>query len=150
MNTAEIKSLIKQNGYKTIVITGYSATGKTTLAHSIPHYRLYHTDDYIKFGYEDSIYALLEDVKKDDYHFKIIEGIQVNRLLRKGVQLGIFSPDLIIRCNCSPEVRIERYKDRGDADKIQNLNAMDRGLNKVWMDYLCIVNNRPLIVDHEN
>jgi uridine kinase len=53
----------------TIVIIGAPASGKTTLANQLkeqyPDYSVYHSDDYIKYGYAESLYVMMDDIAKD-------------------------------------------------------------------------------------
>lgn len=139
--------------WKQIVILGYAASGKTTfsekLAKGYPEHRIFHTDDYIQFGYEPALYKLISDIQNYDGPM-IIEGVLAYRLLRKGIQ-GVsigsvdrfdivqppttwyFHPDLVITCECPTDVRIQRYLKRGgDANK---LLTFDKNLNTVWYDY---------------
>ncbi len=128
-----------QENEKTVVIIGKSATGKTTLADKLSKeftsYRLFRTDDYASYGYEQSLYVLMEDLKNHNGP-KIIEGVQGYRLLRKGIELGTFQADLILITKASMEDRIKRYAKRGESDKIKKLVGFDKNLDTVWRDYI--------------
>lgn len=94
---------------KTVVIIGNPATGKTTLATMLAAQtgsRLFHADDYMSHGYKQSLYALLDDVVEADKPL-IVDGVQCYRLLRKGVQLGNFYPDIVIELTATEE-QVER------------------------------------------
>ncbi len=105
---------------KVIVISGPPGAGKTTLSALIhkmhPESLVIHSDDYIEqFGYKEALYAMMEDIKlKLTWNFSkvIIEGIQTARLLRKGLELGTFSPDLVIKFNLTLEELKHRYAQR--------------------------------------
>jgi len=125
-----------------VVIIGYAATGKTTFANSLKFDgSLYHTDDYLKYGSVESLYVLMEDLKKDTNQLKVIEGIGGYRLLRKGLQLGNFHADLIIECQASNEIRYDRIKAR--SKNIQATFNMDKACEKIWADYLLLCNQLP-------
>lgn len=127
-----------------VVIIGYAATGKTTFANSLKFdSSLYHTDDYLKYGSVESLYVLMEDLKKDTKPLKVIEGIGGYRLLRKGMQLNSFYPTMIIECQASKEVRYDRIKAR--SKNIQATFNMDKACEKIWADYLLLCNQLPTI-----
>jgi adenylate kinase family enzyme len=95
--------------FKTIVILGYTKTGKVTIAKKLAqelNYPLFESDHYINIkDREQSLYNLIDHVLP--YYQSnqpiIIEGILCFRLLRKGLQLNNFSPDLIIKTKCNDE-----------------------------------------------
>jgi len=124
---------------KIIVIVGLPASGKSFLANEVleqyekRNYKMFRTDDYIKYGFEESLYKLMDDLRRDLSPRKIIEGVQGYRLLRKGLQLGTFNPDVVIVVAASSEQRHERFKKRPD----KKLNrGFDATLEKIWADYL--------------
>lgn len=123
-----------------IIVIGFPATGKTTLVKELrKQYKkasVYHTDDYIKHGFEEGLYVLMKDLKKDKNKLKIIEGVLGYRLLRKGAELKSFYPDIIINCRTPAPVRIERIKERGK--DLRATLSMDKGLVKVWQDFMKI------------
>lgn len=133
---------------KTVVIMGKAASGKSTLATKLksenPRHTLYRTDDYAKHGFKESLYVLMEDLAKDSGP-KIIEGIQVGRLLRKGVELGTFRPDLIILTEAPYETREARYKSERDEKKIKSLKSFDLALDTVFNEYLTNEKSLPRI-----
>lgn len=117
-----------------VVIIGYAATGKTTFSNTLQFDgKLYHTDDYLKYGSVESLYVLMDDLKKDKTPLKVIEGIGGYRLLRKGAELQNFYADLVIVCEASKEVRYDRIKARGK--NIQTTFNLDKVCDKVWNDY---------------
>ena len=127
-----------------VVIIGYAATGKTTFSNTLQFDgSLYHTDDYLKYGSVESLYVLMEDLKKNSNQLKVIEGIGGYRLLRKGLQLGNFQADLIIECQAANEIRYDRIKAR--SKNIQATFNMDKACEKIWADYLLLCKQLPPI-----
>lgn len=122
---------------KIVVIVGLPATGKTTLAKKLQEahdkYSLYHTDDYIEHGFKESLYVMMRDIEADKNRYKIIEGVQAYRLLRKGLELKTFFADCVIICSADYQTRLRRYKERGE-DK--DFTTFDKTLNKIWSDYI--------------
>lgn len=118
--------------YEVICIHGKSATGKTTIAAKlrwalgIP---VYHTDDYQKLGFEQALYGLMHALEEREKRACIIEGIQVPRLIRKG-----FKPDFIVEIVCDEALRVRRYHQRGDGNKVKNLAKFDAVLGKIWRE----------------
>ena len=83
---------------KTIVIIGSPASGKTTLGKALAAkygQKLIQADDYMQHGYKEALYVMLADLIEIDEPV-IVEGMQGYRLLRKGVELGNFYPDVVI------------------------------------------------------
>jgi hypothetical protein len=125
---------------KTIMVVGLPATGKSFLTDVIESRfkgskrpaKIYHTDDYIKHGFEESLYVMMGDLKKDISPIKLIEGIQGYRLLRKGLELESFYPDLVIVTVADRATRQKRYLERK-----KTLNrGFDASLEKIWGDYI--------------
>lgn len=48
-----------------------------------PDHTLLHTDDYMEYGYKESVYKLIEDLESYRYENVIVEGIMGARLMRK-------------------------------------------------------------------
>jgi deoxyadenosine/deoxycytidine kinase len=118
-----------------VVIVGPPAAGKTHLSKELeknfPDYRFFHTDDYMKHGYLKSMYVLMEDVLASDNKKMVIEGVQTPRLLRKGVELNNFYPDLIIRVDADIEKKLARYKERN----LEYPHAMAKNIETVYNEY---------------
>jgi dephospho-CoA kinase len=118
----------------TIVIVGLPASGKTTvadqLAKEFPEYTVFHSDDYMAYGYTESMYELMKDVQSDPNPKKIIEGVQAYRLLRKGVELNNFHADLVITVQTDEVTRLKRYESR-PGNKLPRA-GFDNNLAKVW------------------
>jgi dephospho-CoA kinase len=95
-----------------IVVIGLPATGKSFTADWIQEvpcrgHSLFSSDDYIDFGYEESLYAM--------------------------IRTKAFKVDAIVITECSPETRAKRYAAR---DKGQIPTGFDRNLETVFKDYL--------------
>jgi hypothetical protein len=121
-----------------IVVIGLPATGKSFTADWIQEvpcrgHSLFSSDDYIDFGYEESLYAMIRTMENDPNPRKIVEGVQGFRFLRKNVSTKAFKVDAIVITECSPETRAKRYAAR---DKGQIPTGFDRNLETVFKDYL--------------
>jgi energy-coupling factor transporter ATP-binding protein EcfA2 len=133
-----------------VVIIGQPASGKTHLANLLKGetQKLYHTDDYIKFGYEQSIYALLDDLNKENKQDRIIEGVGCYRLLRKGVETGRFFPKLVINMVISESRAKHTYSTERDISKYKGVETMIKGNNTVLGKYILMDNpHTPIIIN---
>lgn len=118
-----------------IVIIGFAATGKTTLANRLGlRAKVFHTDDYLQYGHEQSLYVLMDDLFADKHPLRLVEGVLGYRLLRKGAQLGTFSADAVVICECPKDIRYHRISLR--AKNVQATFNQDAGLAKIYNDYL--------------
>lgn len=130
---------------KTIVIWGFSATGKTTLGEILSkkmNCKLIKTDDYIPYGFKESIYRIFFDLK-DISDRVIIEGVQIPRMLRAGLENN-FKPDLVIICKANEFIRSSRHKARGnDQDAFDKRVAFDGAQQKVFDEYLTKMRSEP-------
>lgn len=121
-----------------ICIIGYSCTGKTTLSKELSNKygaTLFRTDDYIPFGFKESIYYLSKDINQAKIKGEriIVEGVQIGRMLRR----GLISPDLIIICNANRDTRVKRYIDRGNTfNDFLKRDSFDTTQRKIFNDYL--------------
>lgn len=130
---------------KTIVIIGPPASGKTTLAKSISESTgtgVVSTDDYMEHGYKDSLYVMLDDLAELTEP-KIIEGMQGYRLLRKGVELDCFYPDIVIELTVTQE-HVERvYRTERIASKLPKLAAFNKMHQTILESYRAMENPNP-------
>lgn len=116
-----------------IVIIGAPGSGKTHIANElqtrIPNSIVIHTDDYVVFWYEKSLYALMEDLKLPMYQDKklIIEWVGAYRLLRKWVETDSFYPNTVIEV-VAPDSQIEEvYAKRGwDLIKVRSMQKWNQ------------------------
>lgn len=143
--TPQILSICEQSPI--IVVCGYTKTGKVTIARKIANTlkrRLFISDDYQIYGPQEAMYVLLKDLLTENRPF-IVEGVQCFRLLRKGIQLNNFFPDLIIKTKCNEETIRYFYKKDNESEKIENAIKYNKGLNKIWEDYLQLLSSNPNI-----
>jgi hypothetical protein len=135
------------NPLKSIVICGFTKTGKVTIAKKLAtslNRPLLITDEYIeKYGYDDALEGLMEDTVNfyNNQTPFIVEGILCFRLLRKTATLGNFYPDLIIKTECNEETISYFYHKDGEAYKLKRALSFNKGLNKIWDDYREILRN---------
>lgn len=126
---------------KNVLIIGSPASGKTTFANELQKqnvgHQLIHTDDYMKHGYEQALYVMMEDIKQ--FKLTIIEGVQGYRLLRKGVELNVYYPDLVIEMQITKEKQTEIYANERDAGKIKYLRGFDGMHQKILNDYFVMI-----------
>lgn len=145
--------MIKLPNSGNVVIIGYAASGKSTFTNLLkkeyPRATVYHTDDYIKYGFEEALYVLMDDLRKDNSPLKIIEGILAYRLLRKGAQLGTFNADLIIKVTAPKDSRYFRIEQRGK--DIKATFNLDKVCDKIYNDYVDLIGQQlPPIEYHDN
>jgi len=128
-----------------VVIVGLPGVGKTTFLNKARErgeykgYSEYHTDDFIEYGFEQSLYRMIDKMIMDKNPNKVIEGVQGFRFLRKVMEVKAqpiieLRPFKVIMLVCDPEIRLQRYKQR-NGGKSPN-RAFDALLKKVWDDYL--------------
>lgn len=134
-----------------IVIIGYPASGKSTLANQLeakyPEYRIYRDIDFIKNGYVNGLYDLRKKIIEEAKEKVIIEGVMGYRFLRKGVQMGDFQADLIIHVKCSEKKRELRYKKR-DYSKYKHLKGLHSGLDNIWAEFMTKKKYQPRIIEY--
>lgn len=136
---------------KNVLIIGNAGSGKTYLTSLInsENHNVLHTDDYIVHGFEQSMYKCLEDICKSGSK-TIVEGIQGYRLLRKGVELKNYYPDVLIIIECSEQTQRDVYQIRGP-EKIESILKMNKANETVFQKYLSMSNpQKPIIYKIEN
>ena len=126
---------------KNVIIIGCPASGKTWLSNKIKseNHNVIHTDDYIKHGYEQSMYEALKDIEISEKK-TIVEGVQGYRMLRKGLELGSYFPDIVIEIIVPFQQVVAIYKLERDEDKIPKLQSMIKSNDKVLNDYKAMKN----------
>ena len=133
-------------GNKNVLIIGKPASGKTflakQLAHDNPGHHLVHTDDYIKYGYKEALYKLLMDLGGINKP-TIIEGVLGYRLLRKGVELNCYYPDIVIELEISDARMFQTYKEQRQTKDESYLKGFNAAHQKILNDYKTMVNKHP-------
>lgn len=129
-----------------VLIIGKPAAGKTflskLLAHDNPKHLLIHTDDYMRFGYKESLYKLLMDMGRIRQP-TIIEGVLGYRLLRKGVELDCYYPDHVIEIDIPDSLMYHTYsreRHQKDASYLKGFNATHQ---KILQDYYSMASLGP-------
>ncbi len=135
---------------KNVLIIGCPASGKSylgmLLAGMNPGHDLIHTDDYMPLGYEPALYAILEHLQaRDGSKPTIIEGVQGYRLLRKGVQLDSYYPDIVIELSISEDLMHRTYIRERNEKKRQYLKGFNGMHRKILNDYRALPNAKPPI-----
>ncbi len=132
---------------KTIVVIGLPASGKTYVSNYIhrnlaPLHTILHTDNYMRFGYDYSLYKILDDLK-DLPKSVIVEGIQGYRLLRKGAKEKSFLPNIVIQIETSTDsINNVYFKQRG-RPKLINLNSIAKGTDEILKEYSFHIARKP-------
>lgn len=138
---------------KNVLIIGCPASGKTHLSNIIKsdEHRIFHTDDYIKYGYVDSMYKCLDDVLKCE-KLTIVEGVQGYRMLRKGIELNNYYPDIIIELKITEKQMFNVYSNERDIRKIKYLKGFNKMHDKILQDYKSMPNNKTpeWVIIHNN
>lgn len=125
-----------------ICVAGAPKSGKVKVAKLIherlPHYTLIKTDDYQHYGFKQAMYKILDDVTGMVYNDMpfIVEGTQVPRLLRKGLETQTFIPDLIIKTDCNEDTLRKCYIEDGEPDKIDGALVFARQMDTMMGNYL--------------
>lgn len=136
-----------------IVVCGYTKTGKVTIAKKLAEQldrKLLKSDDYQMFE-EQSLEMLMNDVidslkRKEQI---IVEGILCFRMLRKGIEQMNILPDMLIKTECNEETIRHFYEKDGESFKIERALSFNKGLNKIWLDYINLLYYNPYIIPPE-
>lgn len=140
---------------KNVLIIGCPASGKTYLANYLKKshgktHKFFHTDDYMAYGYKESLYVLMNDLMKVRQP-TIIEGIQGYRLLRKGVELDSYFPDIVIELKISEATMLRTYRTERQGKKIESLLGFNKTHDKILSDYFAMTNyKKPEWIKLEN
>ena len=141
LETQVTKKLIKIcKKYKTIVIYGYTKSGKVIIAKELAkqlNCKLIISDNYKRLGFYKGMYYI-RDVIKDNDEQIIIEGVQSGRILRKGVQNNDFFADLVIELEINYKSIIECYYKTNESYKLKYnrvYNFNFRLLDKIYNEW---------------
>ena len=129
---------------KNVLIIGCPASGKTYISNLLvdDKHILIHTDDYMSYGYHDSMYKCLDNILKSEKK-TIVEGIQGYRLLRKGVELDNYYSDIVIELIISENKMYEVYENQREIDKAVYLSGFNEMHSKILLDYKLLDNPNP-------
>lgn len=123
---------------KHILIIGPPASGKTFVSRIIkaqlPTHRIFHSDDYMDKGWEQSLYALIEDIKQHEGP-TIVEGLQGYRLLRKGIELDCYHPDIVIEIEVTDYTIESVYHLERDPSKLKSVLSSVKACDTVLVKY---------------
>lgn len=125
--------------HSSIIIIGPPCSGKSSIAsylnNNIPH-TLISTDHYlISNCQEEALTKILADIS----HYSqplIIEGTLGYIMLRKGLQLNSYIPDLIIKLKCDYKTITYLYNKFRDPKKLNYVKGYIKGIDKVWEEYI--------------
>lgn len=132
---------------KSILIIGAPASGKSTFARQLKvlnqEHVILHTDDYIKYGFEQAVDVILEDIKRTNAP-TIVEGMNGYRLLRRGYITGKYKPNLVVELLVTSEVQQKIYDTERDPYRYPHMKKFYGAQLKVLDDYRVLVgDNRP-------
>lgn len=131
---------------KEIVVIGPPASGKTSISEKLGIEPTIHTDDYMQYGFQDSLYVLIEDLVANKGHeVRLVEGMLGYRLLRKGFETKKYFPDLIIQIDCAQSTIDRRYHKERDPKKLKDVEKFMKANETILNQYneLLVSNNVP-------
>lgn len=133
-------------GASNVLIIGKPAAGKTYLSKLLaidnPGHKLIHTDDYIRYGYKESLYRLLMELGGTS-KLTIIEGVLGYRLLRKGVELDCYYPDIVIEIDIPDNLMYSTYRKQRPTKDESYLKGFNSSHSKILNDYKAMLNKKP-------
>lgn len=134
MNIQDVLQLDITN--RDVLIIGYPTSGKTYLSKLLntSNHTVFHSDDYMKYGYKEGLYVLIDDIK-NEIKKTIFEGVFGYRLLRKGVELNCYHPDIVIQLDITEQKMLEIYKTERDSNKISYLKKFNKMHDKILQEY---------------
>jgi len=137
---------------KSVLIIGCPASGKTFLSDKFKQagFDVIHTDDYISYGFNDSLYELLKDIDGKDLKNTVIEGVIGYRLLRKGQELNSYSPDVVIELKPEIDLVQSRYAASRGIDKFKSVLSMINANETVLNQYKRFAKKKPEWVTIKN
>lgn len=140
-NTAEARRI--DIAGKNVLIIGAPASGKTYLSGIFSHagHQVIHTDDYMEFGFQEALYRCLDDIC-DATQPTLVEGVQGPRLLRKGVEMDCYYPDIVFELVTSWECIERTYNNERDAAKLKGQKGFQKMNETILNDYFSMLNTK--------
>ena len=141
---------------KHIIIYGHAKSGKVLLGKKLSKIigcDLIISDDYMHLGWADNMYHIKELVQTKYKDKQVIfEGVQTCRLLRKGVQLNDYYPDLVIHVTCNYKSIAQCYRNDRVAYKLKGGKVKrfnEKILDKIFFEWWEILpeEKRPKIIN---
>ena len=126
-----------------LIIAWHPATGKTTLANKVREqlrdHEIFHTDNYMEYGYKESLYKLIEDLTSrlwdfidDEEPAIIVEWVMGARLMRKLQELNQDSSvSMYVYLRGTPRLIKETYERERPGKNIDTLMSAVKGLDTV-------------------
>lgn len=120
-----------------IIIYGHAKSGKILIARLLAENlkrKLIITDDYMEYGFKQSMYVIKELIEETKEPL-IIEGVQTPRILRKGVEQDNFYCDLIIHLECNKESIEQAYINDNEEHKLIKVHSFNQMLDKIFEEW---------------
>lgn len=126
--------------WKNVLVIGLPASGKTYLTGLLKQknimHQIFHTDAYIEFGAEESLYCLIEDLGDTlTSDLKIVSGVLGYRLLRKGRETDCWKPDIVIECVMPEYKQAEIYRTERSTKSFKAVKTLNLGLRSILNEY---------------
>lgn len=142
-------------GKKHILILGEPASGKTHVSKIIDANDWYtvHTDNYIGFGIERGLEAIIEDsALTHNKPFSLVEGCGGYDLLLEGHKSGRYIPDIIIDVQISKAKQREIYMRERNKSKIKRMEWVRQKHMQIMNEWHRLTENteRPIIYQLNN
>lgn len=138
---------------KNVLILGNASTGKTWLAKKIctgTHVKIA-MDDFLAYGHDAYIEVVMQKAS-NIIGKSLIEGCGGFRLLRKGYELSIYRPDIVIHIEAPTAQMSAIYQKERDPAKIKGVLAQSKGHTSILNSYFGMVpvEERPLFIHFLN
>lgn len=120
-----------------IIIYGHAKSGKILVARLLAETlkrKLIITDDYMEYGFKQSMYVIKELIEETKEPL-IIEGVQTPRILRKGIEQNDFYCDLIIHLECNKESIEQAYINDNEERKLNKVHSFNQMLDKIFEEW---------------
>lgn len=122
-----------------LIIAWHPATGKTTLTKKLeelyPDHRIFHTDDYMQYGYKESLYKLKDAILNVPSGWEknvIVEGIMGARLMRKLQEEWVADKvDLYVYISAKFDHIIDVYTRERPDKTLKDIESTCKGLDTV-------------------